>query len=233
MKRTVSILPSLLAGDFGRLEDSALKAQAAGGDALHVDIMDGHFVPNLSMGPDVVRMAHRCLRIPLSVHLMVTRPDHFVDSFIEAGAATLFIHAEAAGDVDKTLRRIREQGARPGLALNPETPAAALEPYWGLFDEALFMTVHPGFGGQVFIPEVLPKISEVFARARQGRGGGPTIDIGVDGGIDLDTVKQAAGAGANLIIAGSSLFKAADMGKAVTDMRIAAEQALTVADDSQ
>ncbi|MBU4198737.1 MAG: ribulose-phosphate 3-epimerase [Verrucomicrobia bacterium] len=232
MKQKVAILPSLLAGNFGRLEESALKAQAAGGDALHLDIMDGHFVPNLTMGPDVVRMAHSCLRIPLSVHLMLTRPDYLVDAFIEAGSATLLIHAEAQCDVAKTLRRIREKGIRPGLALNPETPAAALDPYWGAFDEVLCMTVHPGFGGQAFMPEVLPKLSEIFTRARQGRGEESVVDLGVDGGIDLETVKQAAGAGANIIIAGSSLFKAADMSQALAAMRTAAEQSWTVADDS-
>jgi len=229
MKPTVSILPSLLAGDFGRLEDSALKAEAAGGDALHLDIMDGHFVPNLSMGPDVVRMARRSVRIPLSVHLMVTRPDVLADAFIEAGAATLLIHAEAQGDIGGTLRRIRGKGVRPGLALNPETPAAALDPYWGAFDEVLCMTVHPGFGGQSFIPEVLPKISEIFSMSQAGRA---TVDIGVDGGLDLDTVRQAAGAGANIIIAGSFLFKAADMGRTVANLRAAAEEALGAADDN-
>jgi len=229
MKRIISILPSLLAGDFGHLEESALKAQAAGGDALHMDIMDGHFVPNLSMGPDVVRMAHQCVRIPLSVHLMLTRPDHFVDPFIEAGADTLLIHVELQCDVAETLRRIREKGVRPGLALNPETPARALDPYWGAFDEVLCMTVHPGFGGQSFMEEVLPKITEIFNQAQhqsgQGRGGAPPVDIGVDGGIDMETVKRAAGAGANIIIAGNSLYKAADMGHDVAAMRTLAEQA--------
>ena len=151
MQKKIMIMPSLLAGDFGNLEASARKAEACGGDALHMDIMDAHFVPNLSMGPDVVRMARRCLGIPLNVHLMMTHPHLYVRAFIEAGASTLLIHVEAQCDIRATLRQIRDLGAAPGLAINPETPVSALFPWLDEINEVLFMTVHPGFGGQAFI----------------------------------------------------------------------------------
>jgi len=223
MTPEIYIWPSLLAGDFGRLEESALKAQAAGADALHLDIMDGHFVPNLSMGPDVVKMARRCLNIPLSVHLMLSRPDQFAEVFIKAGAATLTIHVESSCVVLHTLRRIRALGARPGVALNPETPFEAVLPFLGEADEVLCMTVHPGFGGQKFMPEVLPKIAAIrrAARPRAGRdrGGDGRLSITVDGGIDLNTVTRAAAAGANIMVAGNALFASKTMAQDLRQMR--------------
>ncbi len=241
----VFILPSLLAGDFGNLESSALRAQEAGADALHMDIMDGHFVPNISMGPDVVKMAHRCLHIPLNVHLMLTKPDDHIRSFIEAGAHTVLIHIESQCDVVKTLRLIRELGARPGLALNPETPAKTIISLLPEVDEVLCMTVHPGFGGQAFMPEVLPKISEIrqqwlVLQQKRGRGDkkssdtndaghgvtNPNFMLAVDGGINLETVMQIAEAGANGIIAGNSLFTSSAMARDIELMREKAEKAL-------
>ena len=223
MNGEIYIWPSLLAGDFGRLEESALKAQEAGADALHLDIMDGHFVPNLSMGPDVVKMARRCLNIPLSVHLMVSRPDQFAEVFIKAGATTLTIHVESACDVLGTLRHIRALGVNPGVAINPETPFAAVQPFIGEVNEVLCMTVHPGFGGQKFMPEVLPKIAAIrrAAQVRPGRerGGKAFLGIAVDGGIDLSTVTCVAKAGANIMVAGSALFKSATMAQDLRQMR--------------
>lgn len=225
MNGEIYIWPSLLAGDFGRLEESALKAQEAGADALHLDIMDGHFVPNLSMGPDVVKMARRCLNIPLSVHLMLSRPDQFAEMFIKAGAAILTIHVESSCDVMDTLRRIRALGAIPGVAVNPETPFEALLPFFGEVDEVLCMTVHPGFGGQKFMPEVLPKIAAIRRAARlgRGRGGGRKgegmLGITVDGGIDLNTVTRVAAAGANIMVAGNALFTSKTMAQDLRQMR--------------
>jgi len=225
----IIIMPSLLAGDFGNLEASAKKAEAAGGDALHLDIMDGSFVPNISMGPDVVRMARRAVRIPLNVHLMMVRPDLYVQTFIEAGADTLLIQVESACDVSRTLRHIRKLGAKPGIVLNPETPAEAVASCLCEVDEVLCMTVHPGFGGQSFMPEVLPKIKALrksITELCRKQDVKKNINIAVDGGIDLKTVVLVAAAGANAIVAGSSLYKAKDMAADLRLMREKAEAAL-------
>lgn len=203
---TIQIMPSLLAADFGQLAEGCRAAEQAGGDQLHLDIMDGHFVGNISFGPAVVSMADRTVDLPLNVHLMVSRPDHYLQAFAEAGADTLLIHVEAQSPVVQTLEAIRELGMRPGLTLNPETPVASAQPFLeeGLVDEVLCMTVHPGFGGQAFIRGVLPKIEAL-------RQAWPALDISVDGGVDRHTIGDAARAGANLFVAGTSLYRAGDM----------------------
>jgi ribulose-phosphate 3-epimerase len=218
----ISILPSLLAGDFGNLEASARKAETAGGDALHLDIMDGVFVPNISMGPEVVRMARRVVKIPLSVHLMIIRPDLYIERFREAGADTIQIHIEAKCDIRKTLRHIRKMGAHPGIVLNPETPYQSILRHIGEVDEILCMTVHPGFGGQKFINGVLAKIRALRRYCLPKR---MNINIAVDGGIDLNNVAFVSSAGANFIIAGSSLYRAGDMAGDLRIMRKKAEEA--------
>jgi ribulose-phosphate 3-epimerase len=215
----IRILPSLLAADAGNLEAGARMAETAGGDALHIDVMDGHFVPNISMGPAVVRMAKRAVGIPLSVHLMLSRPDQFLAPFIEAGADQLLIHIEASCDVPEALARIRKLGAAPGITLNPETPADLVFPVLNMVDEVLCMTVHPGYGGQEFMPEVLPKIGRLATRT-----GDMTrrVSILVDGGITDATAAECAAAGADAFVAGSSLYSCADMASAVARMRAAA-----------
>ncbi len=211
------ILPSLLAADTGHLADEALRAQTAGADELHLDIMDGHFVPNISFGPEVVRMAKKLLTVPLNVHLMLSRPDRYLERFVSAGAHTVQIHVEASCDVPAALAEIRRLGAVPAVVINPETPVEALEPVLPLADEVLCMTVHPGYGGQSFMPEVLPKVAAVAGRLRAlGRPGVPVM---VDGGISLQTVSAAAAAGATAFVAGSALFRAADMASDIRAMR--------------
>ncbi len=217
----IVILPSLLAADFGHLADGVRLAESAGADGLHLDIMDGHFVPNLSMGPDVVAMANRTSPIPLSVHLMMSKPENYFQPFIKAGADVLLIHVEIDGDVRGMLRTIRHMGARPGITLNPDTPAESVFGLLEEVDEVLCMSVHPGYGGQAFIQSVVPKI-KMLRQTIKARG--LTVDINVDGGIDLKTVCLAAAAGANVFVAGTSLYRAQDMRDSVSAMRTMAAQ---------
>lgn len=208
----LQILPSLLAADFGRLADACRAAEDAGADGLHLDIMDGHFVPNLTMGPDVVRMARRATRLPLSVHLMCTRPAVLVDAFIESGSDLILVHVEAQDDPGPLLARIRAADRRAGIVLNPETPAHAADPWLAQCDEVLLMTVHPGFGGQMFLYNVLPKVNALRARM-------PDLDLSVDGGITVDTAGTCVRAGANVLISGTALYRAPDMKAEIDRMR--------------
>ena len=207
------ILPSLLAADFGRLAEEIRRAEASGAEALHLDIMDAHFVPNLSFSPDVVVLAKRTAPgFYRNVHLMMSRPDRYLKTFAVAGAQTIQIHVEADCDLHVELNRIRAMGLRNAIVLNPETPVERLEPYLDEIDEALVMTVHPGYGGQTFIAGCLPKVT--WLRARK-----PQLDIMVDGGVNAETAVLAAKAGANQFVAGSHLFRQKDMKSALTDMR--------------
>lgn len=209
----IEILPSLLAADFGRLAEEIQRAEASGSEALHLDIMDAHFVPNLSFGPDVVALAKRVApNFYRNVHLMMSRPDLYLEVFAAAGAQTIQIHVEADCNLHTELKRIRLMGLKNAIVLNPETPVERLMPYLGEVDEVLVMTVHPGYGGQKFIADCMSKVA--FLRERC-----PELDIMVDGGINGETAIVAAEAGANQFVAGSYLFKQSDMKAAVDSMR--------------
>jgi ribulose-phosphate 3-epimerase len=223
MKLRAKVLPSLLAADFGDLRGGARLAESAGGDALHMDIMDGHFVPNLSMGPDVVKMAKNSVKIPLSVHLMISNPDKLVPAFLDAGADIILIHIEVDCDVPAILKQIRSGGRKAGITLNPATPAEAVFPVLENVDQVLCMTVQPGFGGQSFRPEVLPKIRAIRDRLNKMKRGS---DILVDGGINHETALKCAEHGANAFVAGVFLYKSRDMAAEIRRMRDAAQNLL-------
>lgn len=214
----ILIAPSILAADFGHLADDLQRVIAAGADWLHLDIMDGQFVDNISFGPAIVKLARGLTTLPLDVHLMIERADHYVPRFLEAGASSITVHVEpeAKHDVAETLRLIRAGGCRAGLTLNPATPFAAVEPHLPNVDLLLIMTVHPGFGGQSFRPEMMEKVR----RARELRDSlGAHYDLEVDGGINVETARPSIENGANVLVAGTSIFKAADYADAIRDLR--------------
>jgi ribulose-phosphate 3-epimerase len=198
---------SILSADFGKLAEEVKAVEAAGTDWIHVDIMDGHFVPNITIGPDVVRALRRATGLPLDVHLMIEKPDRYLKDFIEAGADWLGVHQEACTHLHRTVQSIRELGARAAVALNPATPLTMIEPVLPDLDMILIMTVNPGFGGQAFIRNMLPKIR----RCRQmiDEAGIATV-IQVDGGVNDETVAELARAGVDVFVAGSAVFKGTD-----------------------
>ena len=198
------IAPSILSADFARLGEEAKAVEAAGADWLHVDVMDGHFVPNLTIGPAVIKALRPHIAIPFDVHLMIAPVDPFLEAFREAGADHMMVHPEAGPHLDRTLRRIRELGARPGVVLNPSTPLEAIEWVLEEIDQILVMSVNPGFGGQSFITGQLRKIAALRAMID---GSGRDIVLEVDGGVDPVTARLCVEAGANALVAGSAVFK--------------------------
>lgn len=207
------IAPSILACDLTRLGESLRTVEDAGADWHHLDIMDGHFVPNLTFGPDIVKAVKKAGRLPADVHLMVTNPEHFVTPFAQAGADLLSFHIEVAPDPRPLIRRIRDLGVRPALVIRPKTPASAVIPFLGDVDMVLVMTVEPGFTGQAFMPECVGKIAELR------RAAGPNLDIEVDGGLNGETTAQTAAAGANVIVAGAAVYRAPDPRAALGKIR--------------
>ena len=217
MKRTLKIAPSLLSADFAKLAEEVRRVEQAGCDLLHVDVMDGHFVPNITVGPFIVKALRRVTKLPLDVHLMIERPERYVDVFAQAGADNITVHAEACyGNLFEVIEHVHSHAITCGVSLKPHTPLDRIREHLNNIDMVLLMTVNPGFGGQAFMPEVLTKIQDLRREFSK--------DIEVDGGINKDTARQTVKAGANVLVAGTSVFGRPDAAEAIRDLRAAEKE---------
>ena len=210
------IAPSILSADFSRLGEEIRNVEKAGADYIHIDVMDGHFVPNITIGPMVVKAVRRLTKLPLDVHLMISNPDQFINAFVEAGSDIISIHAEAVNHLHRSLQYIRRAGAKAAVSLNPATPPQVLEYVLDQLDMILVMSVNPGFEAQEFIPQVVPKI-ELLREMLDKRG--LKVDIEVDGGINAETIHRVAQAGANVFVAGSAVFYSKDYAETIRLLR--------------
>ena len=217
----IKIGASLLSADFSRLGTEAKRAEKGGADFLHFDIMDGHFVPNITFGPATVKTLRDKTSLPFYVHLMIQNPEKYIEKFAEAGSDLLIVHMETCPNLERILGQIKQQGVKKGVALNPQTPMSSVEPVLDKIDLLLIMTVEPGFGGQSFIPATLPKIREAKEKAQKRR---ITLEIGVDGGINEKTAPLAVKAGANVLIAGSAIYGAKNVKRAIQRLRNSAQR---------
>jgi ribulose-phosphate 3-epimerase len=214
--KPVLIAPSIIAADFSNLRAECARIDQSGADMLHVDIMDGHFVPNITFGPAVVKTIKSLIKLPLDVHLMISHPRQYIAEFVKAGAATITFHVECDDPVRAAIDEIVATGCKVGLTVKPKTPLAALQDYLPLLDRLLVMTVEPGFGGQKFMPDMMDKVRQAVAWREEF---GFKYDIEVDGGLDEHTIQQATRAGAEVIVAGTSVFKHSDLASAVQNLR--------------
>ena len=210
------IAPSILSSDFTRLEKEVKDVEQAGADYIHIDVMDGHFVPNITIGPMIVEAVRRVTKLPLDTHLMISNPDQFIDDFVRAGADIITVHVEAVDHLHRSIQLIKKAGAKPSVSLNPATPLQMIEYILNNLEMVLLMTVNPGFGGQEFIPEVIPKIERLREMIDKR---GLTTEIEVDGGINPDTIHLVSEAGADVFVAGSAIFYSKDYAETIRMMR--------------
>ncbi len=231
MSDQILIAPSILSADFAALGNAIAAVERGGADLIHVDVMDGHFVPNITIGVPVVKSLKRIATVPLDVHLMITDPDRYIDAFAEAGAAMISVHVEVLPPLHRTVHAIKALGVKAGVVLNPSTPIVAIEEIAADVDYVLVMSVNPGFGGQTFIPRSESKVRDV--RAALDRAGNRAASVEIDGGIDLRTVGKVVAAGARMLVAGSAIFNTPDPERATRELKAAATSALPAASPSR